>query len=94
MENLRMKNVLILMLMLLMLPLRAAGIPLPEGTPGRPVQDAEDEITDEGADAATAPAPTAAAETEAPAATPAPAASAAPQRDYDGSLFGEPYTDF
>ena len=52
-----MKNELIFVLMLFMMLLQASGIPLQEGAPGHPVQAAEDDITDEDADAAAASAP-------------------------------------
>ena len=90
-----MKNELIFVLMLFMMLLQASGIPLQEGAPGHPVQAAEDDITDEDADAAAASAPALApAASPVPSASPVPAAAAAPQRDDDGSLSGEPDTDF
>ena len=95
MENQIMKNIIAIILMLLMLLLQECGISLPTGEHGHPVQAVEDEIVNEGADSTGIPAPEAPnTPSSAPTASPDPTATAEPQHDYDGSLFGEPDTDF
>ena len=83
-----MKNVLAFILTLLTLLLQACGINLPEGGPARGTQAVEDEIIDEDARE-----PAITELTDVTAAPVSPSGSSS-QEDYDGSLWGEPDTDF